>query len=297
MDDIKVIIVFVTVIFTLLISLIPIISYDIANGKPFGVSADGFRFMDVVEENKKFLPATNLCGTRIAGGQITKSDSVPYQISLRYFLTEKWRTFCGGSLVTYLYVLTAAHCLYNHQGQLSRNIDIIRLVAGADKTDITELQFSKLQSKKIRRYWKHPKYEAYIHDIALIEADSNFKQATRVKPVRLKTPDITLTSTYCLVSGFGFIKLVPSKHLRMVCLHVVPIQECSKNYPVYKQFYDTYVCAGGGGKDAGAGDSGGPLVCSGYQVGIVAYGVQDAEDPGIYTNVEYYMKPNFMLLS
>ena len=58
---------------------------------------------------------------RIVGGSKTTIESVPYQVSLRYFNNH----ICGGSIISHSWVLTAAHCLdwYPNNDEVSRTRD------------------------------------------------------------------------------------------------------------------------------------------------------------------------------
>lgn len=48
--------------------------------------------------------------SRINGGEVVK-NIVPYQVSLQAYRRNRWRHFCGGSIISANHVLTAAHCV------------------------------------------------------------------------------------------------------------------------------------------------------------------------------------------
>lgn len=55
------------------------------------------------------------CGifsNRIVGGFVASSNAYPYQIGL--MLTPSSKPFCGGTIISKNYVLTAAHCTVNY---------------------------------------------------------------------------------------------------------------------------------------------------------------------------------------
>lgn len=54
---------------------------------------------------------------RIVGGRRIEIEDAPYQVSLQH----DGQHFCGGSLISQRYVLSAAHC--KHHRQRIRNID------------------------------------------------------------------------------------------------------------------------------------------------------------------------------
>ncbi|CAK1585276.1 unnamed protein product [Parnassius mnemosyne] len=72
-------------------------------------------FIDVIKENQKYEPINDYCALRIVGGEKAENSLVPYQVVLRkkHYAGMYWSSFCGGSLVTFKIVLTAAHCIYN----------------------------------------------------------------------------------------------------------------------------------------------------------------------------------------
>lgn len=53
--------------------------------------------------------------TKVVGGVLEVTDKAPYQVSLQVVVERKNATrfhhFCGGSILTPTYILTAAHCL------------------------------------------------------------------------------------------------------------------------------------------------------------------------------------------
>jgi len=60
-------------------------------------------------------PNSCKCGTfssRIVGGFIASPNSFPYQIGL--MLASSTKPFCGGTIISTKYVLTAAHCTKNY---------------------------------------------------------------------------------------------------------------------------------------------------------------------------------------
>lgn len=66
---------------------------------------------DIKGENVYIEPVSNYTvdapvGGRVIGGSEVAPNSVPYQVAL--FINA--RSFCGGSLISRNFVLTAAHC-------------------------------------------------------------------------------------------------------------------------------------------------------------------------------------------
>lgn len=305
--DYKNIILIVGAVFTILMALLPVIRSLLNKKKEENIvlgtgSSDRkeIRFMDVVAENRKFHAATDMCLARVVGGSKTTADAVPYQMSLRLLSSGMWFSFCGGSLITYVYVLTAAHCLYFGDGihihKLKNNMYELRVVGGADKTRLSKREFSRMQTRKVSSFWRHPLYREFINDVALLEVISRFFPSRTVKPIRLKTPDVKLWSKKCVLSGFGRTSPeIQSRFLKMACMPLVDIKLCRKPFNLMQP--ESLVCAGTYTKDSCRGDSGGPLACSGYLVGIVSFSNAIPSNPAVFMKVEYYMKRSLILKS
>lgn len=126
---------------------------------------------------------------RIVGGRLAKEGEFPFQVSVtfekyvfskvaiimhsRHFLLQvslrrsyNHQHFCGGSLVTSKYVLTAAHCMFYRWGGVLPPATII-VVAGQLLLNITEHSVLRSASKIVI----HEAYDknTMANDVALIE--------------------------------------------------------------------------------------------------------------------------------
>ncbi|KAK3746540.1 hypothetical protein QZH41_019864, partial [Actinostola sp. cb2023] len=120
------------------------------------------------------LPDVPICGvkpqsTRIVGGNAVHPGAWPWQAMLMYYSTTKnsWRQFCGGTLVTPEWVVTASHCVSD-----IREVDYQshRIRMGAHYKDSTT---GVEQDLDIERIYVHSEYNGYPvgydNDIALIK--------------------------------------------------------------------------------------------------------------------------------
>ncbi|NXI37847.1 TRY1 protein, partial [Galbula dea] len=210
---------------------------------------------------------------KIVGGYTCAANSVPYQVSL-----NSGYHFCGGSLISREWVVSAAHCYKSR----------IQVQLGRTNLGITESTQQLISAAKIIR---HPGYSASTldNDIMLIKLATPAQLNKAVQTIPLPTSCVT-TGTTCLISGWGNTLSSGSNYPdKLQCLKapVLSSSTCSDAYP--GQITRNMMCVGfvEGGKDSCQGDSGGPVVCNGQLQGIVSWGIGCAKKgyPGVYTRV------------
>merc|ERR1719394_1966509 len=106
-----------------------------------------------------FVAAAQAKENYIIGGSIVKAHSEPYILSLQ----RGGSHFCGGTLVSSRYGVTASHCYYS--------ANTVTAVAGAHNIKKNE---SSQQKKNLSTYTKHPQYNSRTmqNDIAAIKYPS-----------------------------------------------------------------------------------------------------------------------------
>ncbi|KAL2084332.1 hypothetical protein ACEWY4_019850 [Coilia grayii] len=214
---------------------------------------------------------------KIVGGKECKRHSVPHQVSL-----NAGYHFCGGSLISTEWVVSAAHC-YQSRFQVRLGEHNIK------KNEGTE-QF--INTAKVIL---HPKYNSHSqdNDIMLIKLSKPATLNQYVSTVALPT-SCASAGTRCLVSGWGNTSGSDNYYpINLRCLEIPIISDstCVGAYPG-GQITDNMFCAGymEGGKDSCQGDSGGPVSCEGELQGVVSWGGGCAvkNKPGVYTKVCNY---------
>jgi secreted trypsin-like serine protease len=226
----------------------------------------------------------NKQGNRITGGSTAARGQFPWQVALT--IDNSW--FCGGSLISSRWVLTAAHCTGS----------TYQLLLGASQLDIVEGGSQLFESATSII---HSQYDANTvnNDIAVIRLPSEVTFSTYISPVKLPPSNLEdLVNQLVIATGWGKITdgasgLTP--FLQYVALTVISNEECANAYG--NIITSTKICtATTGGKSTCNGDTGGPLLFAfngDYnQVGIVSFGAADGcelEYPVGFTRVTSYL--------
>ncbi|XP_034731339.1 trypsin-3-like [Etheostoma cragini] len=217
---------------------------------------------------------------KIVGGYECSKNSVPHQVSL-----FTGYNFCGGTLLSDEWVLSAAHC------QTKSDVEV-RL----GEHDIWQPEGTE-QHIMSGKFIRHPDYNSGTQDsdIMLIKLRRPAILNSYVSPATLPSKCAS-DGTMCQVSGWGSLR--PSNEGsrypdKLQCLDIPLLSDdtCFNSYPF--KFTENMICAGflEGGKDSCQGDSGGPLICDGELQGVVSWGHGCAlkKKPGVYTKVCNYI--------
>ncbi|XP_020493042.1 chymotrypsin-like protease CTRL-1 [Labrus bergylta] len=219
---------------------------------------------------------------KIVNGHNAVSGSWPWQVSLQ---DGRGFHFCGGSLISQYWVVTAAHCRVSPRSH--------RVILGEHDRQYNSEQ---IQVKSISRAITHPYYNSqnFNNDITLLKLSSPAQMTSRISPVCLASSSTSIPSgTTCVTSGWGKTGQTSSpRYLQQTALPLLSPDQC-KQYWGYNRITDAMICAGASGVSSCQGDSGGPLVCekSGVWslVGIVSWGTSNCNvrTPAVYARVSY----------
>lgn len=248
--------------------------------------------------------------TLITNGTEAKPKEFPHMALLGYSEKPDGSWFCGGTLISKNFVLTAAHCEKFGSKLTQTYAQWVRL---GDLDYISETDEARPKDYKIVERIVHPNYKppSLYNDIALFRLERDVEFSAFVRPICLNT-DHSFRPPAIIATGWGRTETasLPSSQLLKVRIDTIPAKECDKSYLYLTNrnkkisqgiVDDLMVCAGNaeGGNDTCAGDSGGPIqikhnkyMCMYSQIGITSFaGVScgEKDSPAVYTRVSKYI--------
>uniref|UniRef100_F6Y785 Peptidase S1 domain-containing protein n=1 Tax=Equus caballus TaxID=9796 RepID=F6Y785_HORSE len=174
--------------------------------------------------------------SRIVNGEDAVPSSWPWQVSLQ---TSSGFHFCGGSLISQHWVVTAAHC-----GVRKTH----RVVAGVSDLGSDE---EAVQVLRIAKVFEHPLWDRYAgrNDIALLKLATPARLSKTVSPVCLPSANASFPAgSLCATTGWGKTRHNASKtpdKLQQAVLPLLSNTDCKKYWG--SNIANSMVCAGASG--------------------------------------------------
>ncbi|KAM3451671.1 hypothetical protein MY3296_005083 [Beauveria thailandica] len=241
------------------------------------------------------LAAAATIDKRIVGGENVTEGEIKWIVSLR---NEEGTPFCGGSLLDSTRVLTAAHCLKSKivsvtAGTVDRGGPSLppdgdeceRLKALPGGTEENDLAMLKLATPiDLTEYAGLP----LVGGDAVVNSTATVAGWGAQTPIELRVGEDGKRKP--VVGAETLSKVVLDIYAREVCAAKGKDQHITTN--------DTFICAGGQGKNSCGGDSGGPLFVPETQVllGVASWNIKDrkagllcGDTPSIFTRVGSYI--------
>ncbi|XP_033213880.1 trypsin epsilon-like [Belonocnema kinseyi] len=181
---------------------------------------------------------------RIVGGEPTTIEAVPHQVSLQAY----GFSYCGGSIVSETWVLTAGHCTVSYPAKwISVRAGTTHFSSGGTVHPVAKVVRHKNYRTNL--------YGVPENDVALLQLKTPFELGTSRQPIAIFEQDEeAVEGSLATITGWGAVREGGS----------ISNQEQRR---VRSKF-----CSYLGGKDSCQGDSGGPLVVKGRLTDKVSWG-------------------------
>lgn len=142
------------------------------------------------EARSSVADASSSPPVRIVGGSPAKANQFPHQVAL----LRQGSLFCGGSLITSKWVLTAAHCVYS--GNQIVQPSLVTVLAGTVSLDQGGVR------RGVRRIIPHERYGNFRNDIAVMELQQSYQLSSSISTIALRRTAVPSGSTVT-ISGWG----------------------------------------------------------------------------------------------
>lgn len=231
---------------------------------------------------------------RITNGELAKAGQFPYQVGLSLVFGDK-SAWCGGTLISDRWILTAAHCTDGADG-------VTAYLGAIDIKNNYEKGQNRIYTSK-SNIIVHAEWDpsTLSNDISLIKLPVVIEFNDRIQPAKLPKKNgeySTYVGDMVWASGWGRDSDAATGVTPLLRYIEVPIMKQSTcNTYFFGSVTDKMICISGkDGKSTCNGDSGGPLVYKedgiNYVIGATSFGIGlgcEKGWPAVFTRVTSYL--------
>ncbi|RWS10377.1 hypothetical protein B4U79_01719 [Dinothrombium tinctorium] len=204
--------------------------------------------------------------------------------------TDKGEQQCGATILSDLFVMTAAHCI------AGKNVSDLKVVLGVHNLVLA----TEKDKYSIGEIIVHDDFKrngsVFENDIGLLKLAKPLSFSDNLLPICRPTENMTSFTHRLNAIGWGQLEPNSSEmaqKLQEIFLPEVPIEVCSKIWNL--NLGESRICVGEEMKNVCKGDDGGPLMYDidsrWYQIGITSFSGPKCGDkyPGVFTRVSFYI--------
>jgi len=245
--------------------------------------------------------SVNFVGERVVGGTETAPNEFPWYALLT---TRTRQQFCGASILSEEFVLTATHCMILNKNDFFVAAGVHNRLITIDGTE---------QYARVEEIFNHPDYAELPmeNDVTILRVNPPFKFNQYVGAIALPTSNSVPIEMVTAI-GWGMTNYTiangsfdPSPVLKKINLTIQATEECSKNYEdvfwqggIPSKITDRMICAASDREMESVcqGDSGGGLRCEDsngkqFVCGVASFlaGCGFQKYASVYTKVDRYI--------
>ncbi|XP_055622119.1 chymotrypsin-2-like [Toxorhynchites rutilus septentrionalis] len=220
---------------------------------------------------------------RLVGGSHAAPGQFPYQASLR---SSGDAHFCGGSIISSRWVLSADHCT------VGRSPANTRVVVGTHQLNSGGIMH------QVSRIVNHGQYNSntMTNDVSVVQTASTITFNNMVQSIPLGSANIN-TASGAVISGWGQLGAnvgIPNnlQFLRKNIIIIISLADCRSRHGGNAAFVhaNTICSLAPAGQGICMGDSGGPLVFNGAVHGIASWVIPCGRGfPDVYARVSSHI--------
>lgn len=246
----------------------------------------------ILPHTKSFADSCGIMGKGVSPHIVGGSEARPHQFPWQVGIFMDGAYFCGGSIISDEYILTAAHC--------ADGFSSFEVIIGAHEVN-NPFEQGHVETTT-RTAFIHPRWDSWnlANDMAILKVpkiDFNEYASPICLPTRSEVGEAFVGETMT-VSGWGRESdSSPSiaRYLNFVSRPIISNAECNAVYGIVG---DGVICISTkGGRGTCNGDSGGPLIMVNFsqtytQYGVVSFGASagcEAGYPAGFTRVTEYL--------